>query len=38
VVYKSVKDTEDLRDLLNIISFEQYFLQEVPNELSFWGK
>ena len=38
VVYREVKEETDLSDLRNIISFEQYFLDEVPSELAFWKK
>jgi hypothetical protein len=36
VVYKAIKDKPELKTLRNIISFETYFLDEVPNELSYW--
>jgi EcoRII C terminal len=36
VVYKAIKNKPELRPLRNIISFETYFLDEVPNELSYW--
>ena len=36
VVYKSIKNKPELKGLRNIISFETYFLDEVPNELNYW--
>jgi EcoRII C terminal len=36
VVYKKIKNRPELVGLRNIISFETYFLEEVPNELSYW--
>jgi hypothetical protein len=36
VVYRKIKEKQDLRTLRNIISFETYFLEEVPNELGYW--
>jgi hypothetical protein len=36
VVYRSIKEKAELKGLRNIISFETYFLDEVPNELSYW--
>lgn len=36
VVYEKIKKKPDLLGLRNIISFETYFLDEVPNELSYW--
>lgn len=36
VVYQDIKNKAELKGLRNIISFETYFLDEVPNELSYW--
>jgi len=36
VVPENVKSTDGLRERRNIISFEDYFLNEVPEKLGFW--
>ena len=37
VVYDRVKNQPDLQNLQNVISFEKYFLEEIPNELKYWN-
>ena len=37
-VFNTVKETEKLKKMRNIISFEDYFLQEIPDTLQYWKK
>jgi hypothetical protein len=37
VVYKKVKDQPELNNLQNLVSFEKYFLNEIPTELKYWS-
>jgi hypothetical protein len=36
VVPKAVKNNEGLNGMKNVITFEEYFFQEIPNMLSYW--
>jgi hypothetical protein len=38
VVPKSVKEKDPLAGMENIISFESYFLEEIPETLKYWTK
>lgn len=38
VVLKQIKETEKLLSYRNVISFEDYFLEEIPNILSYWAQ
>lgn len=37
VVTREVKSKTALKDMKNIISFEEYFLEEVPEKLNYWN-
>lgn len=38
VVLNSVKNQPHLKDKRSIINFENYFLEEIPNVMKYWGK
>ncbi|TBR42000.1 type II restriction endonuclease [Marinomonas agarivorans] len=38
VVYKSVKQTQALKGKRNVVSFEDYFFNEIPEKLEYWKK
>ena len=37
VVLNSVKNQPHLKDKRSIINFENYFLEEIPNVMKYWG-
>ena len=38
VTYDWVSDSESLKKMKNIISFEKYLFEEIPNVLKFWDE
>lgn len=38
VVINSVKNQPHLKDKRSIINFENYFLEEIPNIMKYWGE
>jgi hypothetical protein len=36
VVQSEVKNSEALKEMKNVISFEEYFFEEIPNILKYW--
>ncbi len=38
VVYKEVKQQEALRNKRNVVSFEDYFFDEIPQNLKYWAQ
>lgn len=38
VALKSVANSESLKSMRNIISFEEYLFEEIPQTLAYWGK
>ena len=36
VVYHDVKDQQVLRNKRNVVSFEDYFFKEIPENLKYW--
>jgi hypothetical protein len=38
VVYDWVANSDSLKSMENIVSFEDYLFKEIPNVLSFWNE